>query len=337
MGRVRGAVPLTVALVLALLAISLLGFSDTLNPIDALLGRGPVVTVPDVVAEPRPRAEADLSDVGLEPKVTEEFSLTAPRGTIVSQRPEAGRRVRQGTKVTIVVSKGANRVEMPDAVGKQFDEVSAPFEAADIPLEVERVASERVARGIVIKQSPGPGIQVTGVDTVSFTVSAGPADRPVPDVVGRTLEGAAFELGVAGLTLGEVKIRDDAEAPPGAIVSSDPAPGATVAIETAVDLVVSGGPTAVPVPDVVDATEQAARTQLEQAGFVVAIAAQLVADGGDGVGAVVGQYPEAGTDYRPGQTVTIVVGRELPPSPPPRVTTTTSTTSTTTTTTPRRR
>ena len=39
----------------------------------------------------------------------------------------------------------------------------------------------------------------------------------------------------------------------------------------------------------------------------------------------------------PGQTVTIVVGRELPPSPPPRVTTTTSTTSTTTTTTPRRR
>ena len=72
--------------------------------------------------------------------------------------------------------------------------------------------------------------------------------------------------------------------PPGAVVSADPAPGTEVAIETAVDLVVSGGPTPVPVPDVVNDTEQAARTPLEQAGFVVALAAQLVADGGDGVG-----------------------------------------------------
>jgi beta-lactam-binding protein with PASTA domain len=335
-GRVRGAVPLTVALVLALLAIGLLGFSSTLNPVDALLGRGPIVTVPDVVEAPRPRAEADLSDVGLDPKVTEAFSLTAPRGTVVSQRPEAGDRVRQGTTVRIVVSKGANRVEMPDAVGQQFDEVAEPFEAADIPLDVERVPSERVAEGIVMEQSPGPGIQVTGVDTVSFTVSAGPADRPVPEVVGRTLEGAAFELGRSGLTLGEVTIRDDPEVPPGAVVSADPAPGAEVPIETAVDLVVSGGPTAVPVPDVVNDTEQSARSTLEQAGFVVALATQLVADGGSGSGAVFDQYPDPGTDYRPGQTVTIVVGRELPPSPPPRVTTTT-TTSTTTTTTPRRR
>ena len=75
---------------------------------------------------------------------------------------------------------------------------------------------------------------------------------------------------------------------------------------------------------------------LEQAGFVVALATRLVTAGGDGMGAVFDQYPAAGTAYRPGQVVTIVVGRDLPPPPPPRVTTTT-TTSTTTTTVPRRR
>ncbi len=336
MARVRGAVPLVVALVLALLAIGLLGFSSTLNPVDALLGRGAIVSVPDVVAAPRPRAEADLRQVGLEPEVAEAFSLTAPRGTVISQQPDAGARVREGTTVRIVVSKGANRVEMPDAVGRPFDEVAEPFEAADIPLQVELVPSERVARGIVMEQSPGPGIQVTGVDTVSFVVSEGPADRPVPDVVRRTLEGAAFELGRAGLTLGEVVIRDDPEVPPGAIASADPAPGTEVPIETAVDLVISGGRTAVPVPDVVNDSEQAAREVLEGAGFVVALAARLVDADGSGLGAVFDQFPEAGTDYRPGQTVTIVVGRELPPPPPPRVATTT-TTSTTSTTVPGRR
>jgi serine/threonine-protein kinase len=187
-----------------------------------------------------------------------------------------------------------------------------------------------------MEQSPGAGIQVTGVDTVSFVVSDGPADRPVPDVLGRTLEGAAFELGRAGLTLGEVVILDDPEVPPGAIASADPAPGTEVPIETAVDLVISGGRTAVPVPDVVNDSEQAAVDALEGAGFVVALAARLVAADGAGLGAVFEQFPEAGTDYRPGQTVTIVVGRELPSPPPPRVTTTT-TTSTTSTTVPRRR
>lgn len=333
----RGAVPLGVALVLALLAAGLLGFSSTLNPVDALLGRGAIVTVPDVVDAPQPRARADLADVGLRTDVDEAFSLTAPRGTVIRQDPEGGDRVREGTSVRIVVSRGANRVEMPDAVGQPIDEVAAPFEDADVPLQVERVVSERVPDGIVISQSPGPGVVVTGLDPVSFVVSDGPADRPVPDVLGRTLDGAAFELGQAGLTLGEVQIVDDATVPAGAVVSADPAPGTEVAIETAVDMVVSGGAAPFAVPDVVGDTEAAARAALERAGFEVVVAAQLVGPDGQGLGAVSDQYPEPGTAYRPGQRVTIVVGRELPPPPPPRVTTTTSTTSTTSTTVPRRR
>jgi serine/threonine-protein kinase len=333
MSRVRGAVPVAVALVLALLAVGLLGFSSTLNPVDALLRRGAVVSVPDVVEAARPRAEADLRDAGLEVDVSEEFSLNEPRGTVIRQSPDAGRRVREGSTVQIVVSRGANRVVMPDAVGQPFDEVAEPFEAADIPLQVERVPSERVERGLVIEQSPGAGIAVTGLDRVSFVVSDGPADRPVPEVLGRSLNGAAFELGRAGLALGEISIADDPDVPAGGVVSADPAPGTVVPIGTEVSMVVSGGPTAVPVPDVVNDSEQAAREALEAAGFVVALAARLVPDGDDAVGAVYDQYPEAGTDLRPGQTVTIVVGRELPPPAPPRSTTTTTTPSRSTTTT----
>jgi beta-lactam-binding protein with PASTA domain len=98
---------------------------------------------------------------------------------------------------------------------------------------------------------------------------------------------------------------------------------------------VSLGPAPVPVPAVTETSEQTARNALQRDGFVVALAARLVGPDGDGLGAVFEQYPEPGTPLRPGQTVTIVVGREPPPPPPP-LTTTTTTTSTTSTTVPRR-
>ena len=333
MARVRGAAAVAVALTVALGSVALLGFSNTLNPIDALLGRGAIVSVPDLAEAPRPRAEAVLIEVGLVPEVTEEFSLSAPRGTVIDQDPGAGSRVREGTTVRIVVSKGANRVTMPDAVGRPLDEVAEPFEVADIPIDVELVASERVAEGIVMEQSPGPGIQVTGLDDVSFVVSSGAADRPVPEVLGRSLDGASFELGRSALTLGEVSLADDPEVPQGAVVAADPAPGEVVPIDTPVDLVISAGPALVTVPNLVNQTEQAARATLEGAGFVVALASRLVGPDGDGLDAVSAQYPEPDVPYRPGQTVTIVVGRELPPPPPPRSTTTTAPRSTSTTTT----
>lgn len=330
---------MAVVLVLSLGAVALLGFSDTLNPIDALLGRGAIVAVPDVVDSARPRAVADLEDAGLGAVVTEKFSLEAPKGVVVSQEPAAGDRVRTGTDVRIVVSKGANRVEMPDAVGKPLAEIRKPFDDAEIPLDIERVPSERVAEGIVMEQSPGPGTRVTGVDAVSFVVSDGAADRPVPEVVGRTLDAAAFELGRSGLTVGEIHQRDDPTVPAGAVVSVSPSAGTVVPIDTAVEVVVSNGPAQVAVPDVVNDTEQAARAALEQLGFVVRLAGRLLADGEAGAGAVFEQYPPAASMLRPGQEVTIVVGQELAPTPPPPTTTTTTTppdTSSTTTTTTRR-
>ena len=335
MGRVRGAVAVSVALVLGLAAVGLLGFSSTLNPIDAILGRGAIVDVPDVVDDPQPRAVAEVTAAGLEVQLADAFSLSAPRGTIIAQTPAGGERVREGTTVELVVSKGANRVEMPDAVGRPFDEVAAPFREADIALDVERVPSERIPDGIVIEQSPGPGIVVTGLDPVSFVVSDGAADRPVPEVVGRSLDAAGFELGRAGLTLGEVTEVDDPAVPAGAVISTDPAPGAVVPIERPVAVVVSLGPALAPVPEVVETSEATARNVLQREGYLVAVASRLLGPDDSGLGAVFEQFPEAGTPLRRGQTVTIVVGRNPPPLPP-QVSATTTTTTTTTTTVPRR-
>ena len=78
------------------------------------------------------------------------------------------------------MSRGANRVEVTDVVGKSLAEVRPPFDDAGIRIEVTEETSETAAKGIIIRQDPGPGVVVTGKDTVRFVVSKGadPTARP---------------------------------------------------------------------------------------------------------------------------------------------------------------
>ena len=302
MSRVRGAAPIAVGLVAAGLLVGLLGFSSTLNPVDLILGRGAVVTVPDLEGRPQPGAEADVTAMGLVPDVTTSFSLTGARGTVISQQPAAGSRVREGTKVRVVVSRGVNRVAMPDAVGKPVVDVTPPLRDAGVKLVISRRASETVAKGAVISQDPGPGVLVTGEDTATLVVSDGAVPRPVPNVSGLALAGAAFELGKAGLTVGPVAETDDPAAVVGSVVRTDPAGGTVVARDTVVDVAVSAGPAPIAVPNVVGSTSDAASATLGGLGFVP----NVILQGGR---AVTAQTPAAGATARPGSVVTVTSGK----------------------------
>jgi serine/threonine-protein kinase len=304
MGRARGAAPVAVALGAAALLVGFLGFSDTLNPVDALLGRGAVVAVPDLAGRPQPGAEAELRALGLDPEVRTSFSLTVPRGTVIGQDPAAGSRVREGSVVEIVVSRGVNRVEMPDAVGRPEAEVVDPLREADVDVTVERSASETVAEGLVISQDPGPGVVLSGEDEATLVVSDGPEPRPVPEVTGRSLAGASYTLGVAGLAVGRVEQVESSGVPEGAVISVEPPVGTVVERDTPMVLRVSAGPAPVPVPQVVGTDAAAARAALSGAGFVPNV---VSGNGGGMSGPVTSQTPVAGTPLAPGQAVTAVV------------------------------
>jgi serine/threonine-protein kinase len=307
MSRPRGAAPVGVVLASVALAAALLGLSPTLNPVDAVLGRGAVVEVPDLTGRTQPVAEAEARSLGLVPRIRSAFSLTVRRGSVIAQEPRAGSRIREGTDLTLVVSRGANRVPMPDAVGQPFRAVTRELRAADIPLAVERVASEDAPAGVVISQRPGPGVVVTGDDRPAFTVSRGADPRPVPGVTGLLLEGAAFQLGKAGLAIGPVTPLDDATVPVGAVIATDPVAGTVVDKDTPVALTVSQGPPPVQLPDLVGLAQAQATADLERLGLVANPVSenQGVALSG---GPVVAQSPEARTPLRAGAVVTITIG-----------------------------
>ncbi|CAB4758182.1 MAG: PASTA domain-containing protein [Actinobacteria bacterium] len=322
MNKTRGLLPLVGALLIVASAVLLLGFSDSLNPLDAIRGLGRVVTVPDFAGRPLPRAKVEAENLGLRAVTRTAFSLTAPRGTIVGQKPAAGEKARSGDKIELVVSSGVNRTRMPAAVGRPIVEVTRELGDPGVPIKIVEVSNETVPNGIVVAQFPAAEVLVAQAGSVRLEVSSGPDSRPVPEVAGLSLEGAAFRLGKAGLSFGPLTQADDPAVVAGAVISSAPAQGTKVPKDTAVALTISNGPPPIPVPEVTNTQQSSATDVLKAAGFLVDVAGQLVVEGDPGVGNVFGQNPVAGTPYRPGQIVTIVVGQV----PPPRRAATTTTT-----------
>ena len=299
----KGSVALGVALLGAALLAGFLGFSSTLNPIDALLGRGAIVTVPDLARRPQPGAEADLRAAGLVAKVRTSYSLNGVRGTVIAQMPAAGSRVREGATVDVVIRRGVNRVEMPDAVGKPLDDVTAPLKDAGVTIDVTRDHSETVAKGLIISQTPGPGVLVTGEDTAHLLVSEGPAQRSVPNVAGLGMDGAAFQLGKAGFAIGTITPADDPKAVVGSIQRTEPAAGTVADRDTVVNLFQVAGPAPVAVPDLTGQSAAAVSAALTPLGLV-----PNVIYVGTGAGGVTSQDPAPTTMARPGSVVTVEVG-----------------------------
>jgi serine/threonine-protein kinase len=126
---------------------------------------------------------------------------------------------------------------------------------------------------------------------------------PVPDLVGKTIPEARGLLRKAHLTLGKRTPRFSDRFPEGRVVSQSEPGSGTAPQGSAIDVVVSKGPTPQPVPTVVGKSEEQARSMLT---------AWVVKKEGaysDSVprGRVVAQDPDARTRLQPGEAVTIVV------------------------------
>ena len=297
----RGVTALVLSLGLALFGIWMLGWSTNLDPLGAVLGHPAQVEVPDLAGLAEPRAVADVDSAGLTAEVESAPSVTSTRGAVISQDPRAGAKVDLGTVVRVVVSEGMTRVEMPNAVGRPFEEVVVPLDEAGVDYTVERVASETVPSGIVIEQVPEPKRRVTAVDDVRFKVSTGPDPRAVLDVAGLSVEGAAYALGLAGFDV-EMVPREDLTVPAGVVIGTEPAATTGRPRDSVVKVVTSSGPPEVVLPDLSGRSLESALEQLSSLGVVA-----NARGGGASGGTVVAQEPVAGTPVRVGDMVLIEV------------------------------
>ncbi|WP_180989424.1 Stk1 family PASTA domain-containing Ser/Thr kinase [Streptomyces cahuitamycinicus] len=193
------------------------------------------VRVPALAGRELEEARYRLGEDELVPgMVTREFSEEVPRGSVISARPADGTKVRTGTAVALVVSRGA-RIDLPDVTGDDEADARAELKEAGLKVKIatERVNSSEYDKGQVVRQAPKSGGPAAEGDTVTLTLSKGPEMVEVPDVVGdsvedatRALEGAGFQVdedrGLLGLFGDEVKsqsVDGGATAPKGSTIT----------------------------------------------------------------------------------------------------------------------
>ena len=123
-----------------------------------LVSKGPEqVTVPDVTGLSRQSAEARLDDEGLSTAVQEQES-DQPEGDVIAQSPSGGTRVTRGETVTITVSTGKPKVDVPDVVGMREAAATGRLSSAGLtPVRQEREVTDPAQDGVVLEQRPGSG------------------------------------------------------------------------------------------------------------------------------------------------------------------------------------
>jgi beta-lactam-binding protein with PASTA domain/predicted Ser/Thr protein kinase len=305
----------------AVIAAAVAGGWYVYTKIQDQLAANKPVAVPLVEGQIERLAVSNIREAGLTPKVIRRPDEKVPETHVVSQDPGAGTRTDKGNPVTIVVSTGPPKVNVPDVVGDEATDAVASITQRGLVANVVHINSDKET-GTVTGQDPAAGKQVVKGTKVRINVSEGPKPVAVPPVVGVPYEQAAAELQGAGFAVA----RRDVESndPRGTVVQEDPPANSLAPKGATVTLYVSKGPTKSTVPDVASFSRADAIATLRNSGFKVMVETSDVSDPSlDGV--VLFQTPAAGSSVDPGTTVTITVGQYSAPPPP---TTTESTTTT---------
>ena len=195
-----------------------------------------MVEVPTLTNRDEATAKQLLSSAGLASgSVTQEFSDTVESGKIISQNPNAGTKVEKGTKVSYVVSKGAEDVYIgrDASPGNSEQAVKSYLEGKGLVVNIIRENNDNYDKGIVFNVQPGNGSTVKPGSTVNVYVSDGP--KPVetvsiPNVMGANESDAKKKLSDAGFGVsvntayssasdkGKVIAQDTGSAKPGSLV-----------------------------------------------------------------------------------------------------------------------
>jgi serine/threonine-protein kinase len=269
----------------------------------------PSHVVPNLIGVSEAEATNQVAANGWQLEVRRQSDDTQVQGNVVRTEPAAGDKLKKGATFVMVVSNGPTLATVPEIAGMSLDQARASLTAAGLTVrEAKRVANESVAAGMIISWSvPAQagivaGGQVPKGTTIEVVVSAGPAPRKVPGLVGLTIEEARQKLAAQGLVLGTIASEFNDQVAVGLVITSDPATGAKAAKGASVNVTVSKGADLATVPKLIGLTKAQVDQVLADAGLVLGSITGPV----DGV--VAGTDFAAGTKVPKGTKISVVFG-----------------------------
>jgi serine/threonine protein kinase len=192
-------------------------------------------------------------------------------------------------------------VDVPDVVNQQIGDATTTLQQKGFKVSQLQDETSSQKAGTVLSQDPAGGRRADKGSTIVLTVSS--LTSTVPNVVGQTIDQATTALSRIGLTVTQLPT-ETPDKPPGTVIATDPAAGATVQKGSAVKVAVAAVP-GVAVPPVTGKSQGDAGNILSQAGLVPKFTSAPSATVPSGN--VIGTDPAAGTKVPPGSTVNVSV------------------------------
>jgi beta-lactam-binding protein with PASTA domain len=296
------AVGIAMALLLALIVVLL---------VQADIGGGgkaaPSVDVPRVIGLPYGQAEAALTAMGLKVERADEEAPQQAPDVVLGQDPEEGRKLTKGGRIALKVSSA--NITVPAVTGQTRENAIQILAKQNlVPKFVEQDSDQ--PPGTVLGTFPGAGSPVAklpsgGSPEIAVSVAREPA-IPVPDVTTQNVFAAAATLQQAGFQVTPVERPSDT-VPKGSVIGTDPPAGTPLPRNSAVQLLVSSGPSEVTVPNMEGRTRAEAEALLHDLlGF--GLRETLVNAGPGRSGKVISQTPNSGPLPK-GSTIDLTIGQ----------------------------
>lgn len=177
----------------------------------------------------------------------EKTDQAAP-GIILSQKPEAGTRVIDGSQVTLVVAASMDDITIPNLYGLTEDKAKKALDQENLKhYTVKSVSSETVEEGKVVYSDPKAGSIVSADTDIVVFISSGPTTATVetitvPDVIGLKQEGARAFLEKLGFTNINF-VTEDSMTPKGIVLLQSPSAGSVAGAGDTIKITISSGVT----------------------------------------------------------------------------------------------
>ncbi len=165
----------------------------------------PEVAMPNVVGKTKEEAQKEIEEAKLQFEVEkEEYNKEVEEGHVISQKPtymERFNKVKEGSTVSVVISKGKEKATVPNVKGKEKEEAVKLIEDAKLKAEIVEETSKTVKEGFVISQETEPDTEVFAGDSLIIHVSTGTGIKQVSvvSVIGQSEANAKKTLGDLGL------------------------------------------------------------------------------------------------------------------------------------------
>lgn len=169
-------------------------------------------------------------------------------GIILSQSPEAGSKITEGSTVTLVVAASEKDITMPNVYGLTLEMAEQTLKQSELSIfKAMKINSDTVEEGKVIYTDPKANSIVSGDQEITIYVSDGPSTTTIekikiPDVIGLTKSGAREFLTKYGFTNVEFKTQDSTY-PKDVVISQSPSVGSSAKATDKITVIVSTGVT----------------------------------------------------------------------------------------------